>query len=546
MAFIPTIQSLISTNNSTSTTLGANAIFSGTGEDVSQYTEITLFHHSDVSGATNGIELQQSIDNINWDIVSRVDPNHTSILFSGNHVLIVTSQFFRFIYINGDTEQTEFRTQIILHNAKNKLQTVPLGHTITESSDSHINRSVIMGKDVAGNYKNIPVNHDGHLRIGIAEPTTSFGSVSMAELTPQIQVSFPYNINTDIIKTGQTSGGSISQVDGKIRLETSGITNSSANARTIRTLKYRPGQGAMCRFTARFTTGADDSTQWVGIGDESDGYFFGYSGETFGVMNRNNSGETFTAQTSWNLDKLDGKGELNNASNMKLDTTKGNVYQIQYEWLGFGAISYFVEHDEDGEFIPVHIDAYTNKNTVPSTLNPTLPICYFVGNTGNTSNIILESSSAAGFVEGKVESLGPLNTTGNTKTISTTTSILTIRNKSNYQNRPNRVECLIKNIAVSSEGNKTVKVEVIEDTTLGGSPVFNNINTDTSVCEFDIAGTTVTGGKKILTVQLAKSDGKEFTVTDGLIIRPGKALTFAATSQATNEVDVAVTWIEDF
>ena len=58
----------------------------------------------------------------------------------------------------------------------------------------------------------------------------------------------------------------------------------------------------VARFTAIFATATSNTNQYVGIGDDNDGYFIGYQGTSFGIMRRTNGAETFTAQASFNID----------------------------------------------------------------------------------------------------------------------------------------------------------------------------------------------------------------------------------------------------
>lgn len=57
-----------------------------------------------------------------------------------------------------------------------------------------------------------------------------------------------------------------------------------------------------------------------------------------GAANDNNAG--FTAQTAWNVDRLDGSKGVLNPSGMLLDPTKLNVWKIAYPWLGAGASNF--------------------------------------------------------------------------------------------------------------------------------------------------------------------------------------------------------------
>lgn len=71
-------------------------------------------------------------------------------------------------------------------------------------------------------------------------------------------------------------------------------------------------------------------TQLMGVGDDLDGFFFGYNGSSFGILRRQNGTDNWIPQSAWNNDTFDGNGR----SGVALNATQGNVYSIQYQWLG--------------------------------------------------------------------------------------------------------------------------------------------------------------------------------------------------------------------
>jgi hypothetical protein len=115
MGFTP--RGFVSTANSTSTNLGANAIFTGTSEDVSQFSSIAISVFSSHASATDGLSLQQSSDGSNWDIID----TYTISAAAGKTISIqVTAKFFRLVYTNGGTLTTSLRIQSIYHTSAKK------------------------------------------------------------------------------------------------------------------------------------------------------------------------------------------------------------------------------------------------------------------------------------------------------------------------------------------------------------------------------------------------------------------------------------------
>ena len=482
---------------------------------------------------------------------------------------------------------------------------------------------------------------------------TAFNEVSVAESSPIVQVQFPYNINTDIWEVRDNNGTS-SVVNNKANLSTGAGANQSSNILTKTPLKYNPGQGALVRFTAIFTTGVANSTQYVGIGNTTDGYFFGYNGATFGILRRqggkpetrrlaistasntnedititlngvaetvtvtatggdtaanrvttaneiaahdfsdvgegwevhnmgpnifftsfsdgsktgtydlvNGGGEaagtfaqslagvsateTVITQSNWNHDVMDGTGD----SEMTLIQTNGNVYQIRYQWLGFGLLSFFIEDEELGVLTLVHHIHYTNTNTIPSVDNPTLPLGALVKNTSNTSDMVVQVGSMGGFVEGRDILTGLPHASNNTVAgiSNTETPILTIHAHDIYQSTINRVKIKMVSSNISIEGNKTSIVRLRKNTVITGPVSFSALDSNTSTIHVDTTATGISGGTVVFVTGASKIDDipidlEKLGIT--LVAPDFLTITVQGTAVASIEAVAALNWQELF
>lgn len=481
-------------------------------------------------------------------------------------------------------------------------------------------------------------------------PKTAFDELFMAELTPVVQIHSAYNINTRIIEARDNNGTS-SIANNMFKVSTGSGTYRSSSLLSRVAVKYNAGQGGLCRFTALFTSGAANSTQYIGIGTASEGYYFGYNGATFGLLRRqggspeirtltidpgssdaadsvtitldgdtkavtlnddsgdatltantiaaadySNTGqgwkahamgpnivfesynaasqtgtysltdavsaagtfarsvvgvaptETIIAQSSWSEDAMGGSGP----SGVTLDQTKGNVYEIRYQWLGFGIIDFYIENPSNGKFILVHKIEYANANTIPSVDNPTLPLCIAVANTSNTSDIVLQSASMMGGIEGKDTEEGVHNTAvAETTGIGTTeTAILSIHNHTVYQSKINRVRVSPEEFGITIEAsaaNKPGIIRVRRNPTLVGAS-FSAVDANTSVMRKDTSATTVTGGDLLFAQSITEDTPLSFDLSRKTgKLEPGETIT--VTAEATNgTVDPIVTfgWKELF
>lgn len=254
----------------------------------------------------------------------------------------------------------------------------------------------------------------------------------------------------------------------------------------------------------------------------------------------------WVAQTAWNEDKADGTGGL-----PILDPTKGNVFQIRYQWLGFGLLSFAIEDPTDGEYHTVHTIRFANANIVPSLQNPTLPLHIMAKNVANTSNLTIKTGSMSGFIEGRKTGASLLNGRSNDITNLGTTElpILSIKNNLVHQSEINRVRVRPEFISLATESTKPVIFRIRLQPTLTGTPAFTDVNAATSVMSTDIAATGLIGGREVFTTVLGKTDSEiiDFHALDKEL-GPGEHITITAeaTGGANQEATASVTWAELF
>lgn len=390
-------------------------------------------------------------------------------------------------------------------------------------------------------------------------PTSAFGDLRVAELSPIFQGSFEYTVdNTDLNTNTLEAGGTVTQAEAMCLVGTSTTTASTALFQSKQHARYRSGLGGLQRFTALFTSPVVGTEQFIGVADEigssaafKNGFMVGYDGITFGFHRFQNDSLTTITQANWD-DPLDGNGN----SNMILDQTKLNVFFIQFQYLGAGAIRLFIEDDDTGNMVLVHTIDYANLNTTPSVHNPNFFHTMWVNNGGTTSDIILKGSSYGYFIEGKtslIELHQPENSSGikEKTTVTTEAAIFTIRNKATYASKTNFIDILLLSVEGSieaSSANNLGNIRVVKNTTLGGTPSYADISTNNSVMEIDTAGTTLTGGKTIATGLLAgKNDKFDKPLIDiRVILNPNETLTVAGASANSATLDATILWRELF
>lgn len=119
--------------------------------------------------------------------------------------------------------------------------------------------------------------------------TSSFGELSVIQNTPDIQLDAVYGFNPDTMNIITINGASAeANAQTSMFIANSGTTaGGTGTIRSRRHLRYRPGQGAIARFTAMYTLsdpinmyGVDGVQQRAGLQIAGGGYGFGFSGDS--------------------------------------------------------------------------------------------------------------------------------------------------------------------------------------------------------------------------------------------------------------------------
>ncbi len=399
-------------------------------------------------------------------------------------------------------------------------------------------------------------------RVGFSlDAVSPFGDLVTAPITPLIQMDWVYGINTQTGVSTVANGGTADTSNGRLRLQTSTATNGSAIFRSRRPARYRPGQGIIARFTPVFTTGVADSTQLMGPGTDTDGYFFGYNGTAKGILHRNPYGspatDTWIPQTDWNGDKCDGSG----ASGFNWNPTYGTPAMVRYPFLGYGDISFWLQDTTTARWILCHTIRYANTTAALQLGNPSLFFYSQVLNSGNNTNLTAYCGSVGFFLCGERAFVSsPRWAADNNKSgITAETNILSLRNATTYNGVTNRALIRLTQVSVGSQaaaGTYVLRLRI--GATIGGVPAFTpvggatadngaTITSGNSITSVDTAGTTATAGTYIFNISGPNAGGGGLTdlTPYNLFIAPGEILTASVFSTNNTAVTVSLNWQED-
>lgn len=130
----------VSILNSTDITLDPGETFTGVGEDVTEFVEVRVAVKSDVASATDGLHIEYSTDNVNWDH----DDAYTYPGSVGkNYGVQRVAQYYRTVYTNGGTIQGEFRLTTIFNRVAGMSSSHRLDNDITSEDDAVLGISIL-------------------------------------------------------------------------------------------------------------------------------------------------------------------------------------------------------------------------------------------------------------------------------------------------------------------------------------------------------------------------------------------------------------------
>jgi hypothetical protein len=267
--------------------------------------------------------------------------------------------------------------------------------------------------------------------------------------------------------------------------------------------------------------------------------------------------ETFISQSSWNLDTLDGNGP----SRMILDPTKGNVYGVGYQYLGFGDPVFSVENPETGLLTDVHRIQTANSKNAVVLRNPQTTARWEAVNSGSlASSVTIKGASAGIFNEGIIlRNIGTSFATSATKASVGATLVPAVSIRANRVSRNQSCygEFEVFNISVgndagSSAAGKTLKVFVYKNAVLGGPVNFQYTDANRSITAIDTAATTITTNDKTVALKsfiIASNDSVTLKLNEeNFFASSGDTVTVAVQRGGSSDIDnalIGISWFED-
>lgn len=196
--FIIASKSHICIDNSTSTPLGVNAVFTGNAwQDTLDYSEIIVSVNTDQSSATDGLVVQWSSNGVD---VHETDEFTITANIGKTFSFPCNRRYIRVKYTNGSVAQTTFNLETLLKRFASKGSSHRLKDDLNEQDDAIVTKTLIAGKTTAGGggIVNVKVNPSGALTV---DATISSSSLPTGASTSALQTTGNNKLDSIITNT---------------------------------------------------------------------------------------------------------------------------------------------------------------------------------------------------------------------------------------------------------------------------------------------------------------------------------------------------------
>ena len=272
----------------------------------------------------------------------------------------------------------------------------------------------------------------------------------------------------------ETGGGLVARDSSQasLKLSTGTLSGDRAECYTNRRFAYRPGSSMNIMFTMKAgDTGKTNLRRRVGWFSDEDHICFEWD-ETDGyisVLNGLTSVQTRVPSSLWNGDRLDGSGGVYNISGETLNALKDNIWWIDYQYLGSGAVRFGTWID--GKQITCHTIGGYNTHDRPYLKSPNFSFGADqenLGITGSSSELHLFCCSITGSGYKEYPSTPTSYSHERTLTSTSFTPLFSIRASELLDGIDNRYRLQPSSFVIVSD-NEVIEIKAEQSPTLTGA-----------------------------------------------------------------------------
>jgi len=325
----------------------------------------------------------------------------------------------------------------------------------------------------------------------------AFNRLRVSRENARFDSQFTYGLKPMLWEQLTAGGGAISHDTTNMMAAidiTAGAVGSFAYLQTFEHFRYTSGRSQYILASFIFGAAVTDVLKYVGYTDrgadgvERNGIEFQMLGTgvlQFALYSNTSLGDSTVAQTSWNLDTLDGNGP----SGVTLDVTKTNILVMDFQALYSGRVR--IGFDIDGEVIWAHQFLNANISSYPYIQSANLPVSaglissHAADTVTASMNLICSTVMSEG---GDVNEGYYLSVEGVGNAASgARTHLLSLQHRPLFRGFTNRVKFILENMNLIVTGSFPIKWELVVGQALTGDS-FADVNTTHSAMEYDDTG----------------------------------------------------------
>lgn len=499
-------------DNSSSTPLGVNGVFTGAWQDTLDYSEVIVSVGTDKASITSGLVVQWSSNGVT---VMGDDVYTISAGSDKTFTFPCQRRYVKITYTNDGTAQTYFYLTTLLKRFASKGSSHRLADNLDQQDDAIVTKSMIAGFTTAGggSLVNVKVNPSGALTVTATQSGTwnvstseqdspfidAFGRKRVSNTGQRFDTEFIYSKRPELMDEV---------------IVTSATATHNANTRdiTLAIVNTTTGTSAAMysHYDVPYTAGNSQLIDITGTLNDAD--IVGGSASLFLRTKVSGSvAETTYAQAEWNKNIA-----------TTVDWTKSQILQIDFQSLKVGRIRFNLVRNG----LPVNIHEITNDNIRDSGYwqSPSLPVYWRIYNDSNNTyaemgygdtengigirytltknaNATMRAICATVKSEGgndliSIEGMHRSIDNGVTsKTVSTTLiPILSIRVAATLNSLVNRMIGIVEGFNVLTDN--PIRFAILYRPTLTNAS-WLSVDATWSGMEYDVSATAVTGGIRV-------------------------------------------------
>ena len=264
---------------------------------------------------------------------------------------------------------------------------------------------------------------------------------------------------------------------------------------------------------------------------------------------------TFIPQASWNVDPMDGTGP----SDMTLSPQLGNVYQVGFQYLGFGNAFFGIENSATGRVQTVHVIQNANSRTTPVLRNPNVSglVASINDPAGAGVSVPVRSVSMATFNEGIIKKLDPKFSLSLPLTVPDTNNvwrpIVALKANRVFRGQLCSGEIDLLKLMVSNDAGgaspKSYRLGIFLDSTITGDVNFQSIDALRSIVSYTTLNAATQTMSPNTTPIFSVTCGGGNTVQSNLdeldfVFGAGRVVVLAVNSDDAIDASFSINWYE--